>query len=59
MPPPALKDYYSFKKQQELDYLNQVIQYFGGNKIKAAEFLHISRTTLWSKLKKAKETVSP
>jgi DNA-binding NtrC family response regulator len=55
--PLALKDYYSFKKKQELEYINQVIQYFDGNKIKAAEFLHISRTTLWSKLKEAKETV--
>jgi transcriptional regulator with PAS, ATPase and Fis domain len=57
-PPLALKDYHSFKKRQDLEYLNQVIQYFGGNKIKAAAFLHISRTTLWSRLKEAKETVS-
>lgn len=38
------------KRHLELDYIFQVLDQFKGNKTKAAEFLGISRSTLWKKL---------
>lgn len=50
----AANEYQSFMQNREIEYLQQALQYFNGNKTKTAAFLRMSRTTLWSKLKQAK-----
>jgi DNA-binding NtrC family response regulator len=47
--------YLAHKKLEEALYFQSVVNQFGGNKTKAAAFLGISRTTLWSKLNTLKE----
>jgi len=46
-PPKSLRD---FLRDKELEYMEQIIRYAGGNRAKAADLLGISRATLYRKL---------
>ena len=45
--PPPLRD---FLRDKEREYMDMIIQHTGGNRVKAAEMLGISRATLYRKL---------